>query len=230
MSKGHQVQPWYVVDSRRRGTRVELDRLASLQRILTALFPKAQHNLQPLKTRRLEDIPPMPEVTAAHARLARQAFLGQQYDWLARLMRSEGLSGLELSIHRDDKAHGYLEREVQRDPSGAVTLGDEPSDPDLEIFRGFEFPLFHTTKLQMQEEAARCGFSELLEATWFCHTPLTRSRPCGYCNPCRYTREEGLGRRVPEGTPIRFAEYTGVRAIWLVRQVLKDLGVTITRW
>jgi hypothetical protein len=35
-----------------------------------------------------------------------------------------------------------------------------------------------------------------MELTWFCHRPI-RGEPCGVCNPCIYTIQEGLGVRVP---------------------------------
>jgi hypothetical protein len=34
-------------------------------------------------------------------------------------------------------------------------------------------------------------FSEIMEKTWFCHTPV-HGEPCGVCNPCSHAIEEGL--------------------------------------
>lgn len=49
----------------------------------------------------------------------------------------------------------------------------------------------------MGKIAEENGFGSIMEMTWFCFAPTWRKTPCGYCNPCKYTREEGLGRRVP---------------------------------
>ena len=49
----------------------------------------------------------------------------------------------------------------------------------------------------MRAEAQRAGLEPCMELTWFCHRPID-DEPCGVCNPCIYTIEEGLGDRVPE--------------------------------
>lgn len=49
----------------------------------------------------------------------------------------------------------------------------------------------------MEAVAKKNNFSHIMEETWFCHTPYN-GKPCGICNPCKYTKEEGLGRRVPK--------------------------------
>jgi hypothetical protein len=63
--------------------------------------------------------------------------------------------------------------------------------------------VFDMTKRDMQRAARERGFAELMELTWFCHVPTPDGRPCGRCNPCRYTMDEGLARRVPLGTRLR---------------------------
>jgi queuosine biosynthesis protein QueC len=57
-------------------------------------------------------------------------------------------------------------------------------------------PLFNFTKKEMEAEAISLGFIDLMEQTWFCHVPRQDGSPCGRCSPCRYTKEEGLGRRI----------------------------------
>ena len=37
-------------------------------------------------------------------------------------------------------------------------------------------------------------YEDIMNLTWFCHTPID-GKPCGKCNPCRYTIEEGLRER-----------------------------------
>src|SRR5690606_27941094 len=76
-------------------------------------------------------------------------------------------------------------------------------DPRYELFKYFRFPLFDKTKRQMRAEAAAAGFDELMALTWFCHRPV-RGEPCGRCNPCIYTIEEGLADRVPWRGRLRY--------------------------
>ncbi len=71
-----------------------------------------------------------------------------------------------------------------------------PPDSDLRLFQQFRFPIFSCTKVEMQRVAREHGFADLMEMTWFCYSPTRRMEPCGRCNPCRYTAEEGLSRRI----------------------------------
>ena len=69
------------------------------------------------------------------------------------------------------------------------------------------------TKVQMGEEASRRGFADVMEMTWFCRRPTRRGEPCGICGPCLETRDEGLGRRVPDVSgPRRLARRLDHRA------------------
>ena len=63
--------------------------------------------------------------------------------------------------------------------------------------------LFDMTKRHMQAEARLSGFDDLMNLTWFCHRPR-KGAPCGTCNPCIYTIEEGLGERVPLAGRVRY--------------------------
>ena len=44
----------------------------------------------------------------------------------------------------------------------------------------------------------------MISKTWFCHNPI-RGKPCGYCNSCMYTIEEGLYERFGILALIRFS-------------------------
>jgi len=114
-----------------------------------------------------------------------------------------GLQDLELSIHKDDKAQVFVENDVElvkEENDEYYRLSENPSLPELKLFSYFTFPLLEMTKLEMAEKAKESGFSHIMEETWFCYNPLKDGKPCGVCNPCKYTREEGLGRRVPDAT------------------------------
>ena len=59
-----------------------------------------------------------------------------------------------------------------------------------------KYPVFRIDKLGMAQEAEREGWSDYMDMTWFCHSPVG-GKPCGVCGPCVYTIEEGLARRIP---------------------------------
>jgi hypothetical protein len=66
--------------------------------------------------------------------------------------------------------------------------------------------LFEVTKLDMAREADDRGWRPFMDMTWFCHSPI-RGKPCGICNPCLYTIEEGLGDRLPRLSRVRSAVF-----------------------
>jgi hypothetical protein len=210
------VQPWYVLDSWRRSTPVEIRTQAAIRAALSDMDAAMADQLLPTRFVRIEDIPADAVIAAQFQSLLGKSFLGSQYNWLARLAKSEEVM-LELSIHRDDRAHGFLCDDVELTEDGVYRLVDTPSDPALEVFRRFRFPLFDSTKLEMERAAKASGFSAIMEMTWFCFNPLPGGKPCGHCNPCKYTQAEGLGRRVPAGG--RFVTGVQSRALDLLWRI-----------
>lgn len=209
------VQPWYVMDSGRRSTKREIQAMEDIRNALERMDSTISQRFLPTRIFRIADIPADLAVTSAYERVAATYPLGRQYDWLARLARSQQVT-LELGIHRDDKFHAVLGDEVHRAASGSYSVKGT-TVTDLRVFSSFEFPIFDMTKVQMQESAREHGFDEIMEMTWFCFSPLMDGKPCGYCNPCRYTREEGLGRRVPAMSRARFTQHFALKAAWRVR-------------
>ena len=135
---------------------------------------------------------------AQYKRIRRLHYLGDQYQLLGEYADQFNVRDLELSIHRDDKARDALASAVKHyeDDGGGYYAIDPQSDYPVELFEPFRFPVFDLTKLEMREIARQRGFDKLLNLTWFCHTP-ENGKPCGLCNPCLYTIEEGLIERIP---------------------------------
>lgn len=55
----------------------------------------------------------------------------------------------------------------------------------------------------MKSWAEDRGLMEIMNLTWFCHNPMN-GKPCGQCNPCKYTIEEGLTYRFDEAALRRY--------------------------
>lgn len=186
------VQPHYIVDPGRRSASKELATMDNIRDAIAAISPDASVRILPNIVTDLRDLRPDAEITASFQRLRQAAHLGSQYDWLARYADQRNIVGLELAIHRDDRAHAFVTRQV----APAV-----PADINR-IFGAFEFPLLDRTKRGMRDDAARRGLSHVLDLTWFCFSG--NAEPCGVCAPCRYTIQEGLGYRLPIRSRARY--------------------------
>jgi 7-cyano-7-deazaguanine synthase in queuosine biosynthesis len=147
--------------------------------------------------------------------------LGIQYYDLAAIARHLALDDLELGIHAEEGSFWYdrLLASIAPHESGRWKLGTNPDPPELELFRGFVFPLLTLTKEDMAGRAAAGGFADLLELTWFCHTPDRKGRPCGFCAPCRLAIRQGLARRVPAVNRLK------LRLAWPAIKMLTRLRV-----
>lgn len=200
LNKKKIVQPHYILDHKRKSTNAELQAMKKIKQMIFSLDSNAKNLILETKVKDIRDIPEDDEITRSYLNLATQSHLGSQYDWLARYVKHFNIQGLELCIHRDDKATVFISKDVKKittEDDYYYVLKENTTIPELKIFSYFHFPLFELSKLDMEEIAINNGFKHIMEETWFCHNPTKDGLPCGLCNPCKYTREEGLGRRVP---------------------------------
>lgn len=202
LTEARTVQPWYVVEGARRASAAERNAMQAIRERLRASNADAAARLRETIEVRLDEIPPDAHLFAHYEACLRHGFIGGQYEWLARLCAARRIEPMELAVHRDDKARELLvelidSTRTQLDPRFA-------GDSRYELFRCFRFPLFDLTKQQMRKTAREAGFEALMNLTWFCHQPRS-GEPCGVCNPCIYTIEEGLGDRIPLRGRIRYA-------------------------
>lgn len=201
------VQPYYVIDRTRKSFTVELQTMEKLKKMTFSKFPHARKLLLPTIVQELEDISPNKELTECYTRLAARKRLGAQYEWLARFAKQAGLTNLEMCL--ETRSPGFFTSYVgpymvqtPDGPSFTFRLGESPQDPDVQHFKYFTFPITHLTKLDLQDLAQKHGFLDILNQTWFCHSPLGQ-KPCGTCRPCYTAVEEGMGRRVPLTSRLR---------------------------
>ena len=195
------VQPYYVIDSDRLSTGLELRTMKNIKTLLFEKYPQTKDLLLPTIFKDLFDIKPNQELTKRFERIIEHTYMGSQYDWLSRYCCEAGIQEMELSIHRDDKAHEVLEEyvcEYSEEKNACFKIDEKFKGSDeYELFRYFRFPIFNWTKLEIQSFCKNDSLNQFMDLTWFCHKPKGNSKPCGVCNPCTYTIEEGLGRRIP---------------------------------
>lgn len=194
------VQPYYILDLDRPSSNMEIKTMDKIKNMIIEMDNSASERI--LETIKVEkdSIPENSEITKAYKRLLETSHLGGQYDWLSRFTIMQNLNDLELSVHSDDKAEAFIREDVVKRKDGDdefYELKENYSNPDLFIFSNFRYPLLKLSKIEMEKNAKKHGFNHIMEETWFCYMPTPSGKPCGWCNPCRYTREEGLGRRVP---------------------------------
>lgn len=197
------VQPYYIVDGLRHRPGVPEEQLAMrrIRELIARRHPEAASRLFPTIDCAVETIPANAVLTAHYEGCLKAGFIGGQYEWLARYCAAHGIDGMELAIHRDDKARELLAGLIDGSRMRLDTA--HRGDSRYELFRCFRLPLFDTTKREMRSQAGQAGFDKLMSLTWFCHRPR-HGQACGTCNPCIYTIEEGLGERVPLAGRIRY--------------------------
>lgn len=193
------VEPYYLIDEDRPSTGVELLTMKRIRQNISEMDDSAASLIRPTKYFSVSQIPDDPEITKAYNTIKKTRFIGSQYDWLARYCKYRCITNLQLCIHEDDKAAVVVgpiisKKKLDKEP---VVWEDQylKTDEHL-IFKWFEFPILKLTKTDMANIAEQHGWRKIMEMTWFCHRPLN-GKPCGRCNPCRYTIEEGLAWRVP---------------------------------
>ncbi|MCG5516871.1 MULTISPECIES: hypothetical protein [unclassified Ectothiorhodospira] len=200
--EGRQVFPHYIIDFERRSSLRELQAISDIRKSLISLNEDAAKRIAELKITPITEIAKVADITKSYQRLRSRAHLGTQYDWLARYAKTNNIENLELSIHVDDKAYYFLNGKVDQPADGQWKLKDSITGDEY-IFSYFTFPLLETSKTDMREIAEKFGFIDLLERSWFCFNP-THGKPCGICNPCIYTAQEGMGYRLPKSAKLRY--------------------------
>jgi hypothetical protein len=207
------VQPIYLYfrpKPPRLSSDLEIRTMNRLGAEIRASLPRPDR-LRPTLIRLRGDFALSPEIRRADVALQKQAHVGSQYRWLAQFCHDTGFpdASIEMCMPRHDPP-SPLQCAIFEDPSAPrPTLKPGPA---ATLFRYYRFPTLHRSKAEMLAEARAGGFAEILEKTWFCHSPLW-GMPCGGCNPCRIARAERTGiRYAPLGPQIRGLQAAGRRA------------------
>lgn len=181
-ASGAVIQPYYIIDTARKSSLIEIRQIHRIKEDLSRKYSACL--IRDVKLIELGTIKVNEKIVEAHKRLVKESFMGSQYTWIAAL--AEQVKGLELSIHKDDKAE-YFARKLN------ANEGDKNSDEYI-IFGNLKFPILDYTKLEMEEEARNLGDLDIIYKSWFCFNPINNT-PCGICNPCQYSLEEGMAKR-----------------------------------
>lgn len=199
------IQPYYIVDTVRRSLPNELKAMANISKIIKS-HPRTKAVLLDLIKINLNDIKQDSEITNAFNRLHDTYIIGHQYDLIARYAVQNNIR-FEMSLEKSDRSKAMncilTETKLTTFKEGAyevLRIDVENSTHDgYAIYSNIDFPtsLWGLTKTEEVKRLAELGHSETVKHTWFCHFPVW-GMPCGHCNPCCDSINEGLAFRVPK--------------------------------
>ena len=194
------VIPYYLIDDNRRSTKVEMKTMEMIRSKITSESNDSDICIEDIQFFKVNEIPEDMAITVAYNNLLAHNFMGSQYEWLARFCKANDISELQLCIHKDDKAFQVIKNNIcpSEDNPNIFQVDDNYKGTDeFTVFGAFTFPVLNLSKLEMKSIAKQQQLDHIMALTWFCHKPTQHHKPCGKCNPCLYTIQEGLGSRIP---------------------------------
>ncbi|MHC4123087.1 MAG: hypothetical protein ACYSSI_05880 [Planctomycetota bacterium] len=206
--KAKLVQPYYVIDSDRRSTGLELRTMKDIKQRLFAEYPETKNLLLPTRYKELYDIQPNVDITQSFERIRSKHFIGSQYDWLARFAHETRIKDMEMSIEWGEKWEEILGQFLSQSVNKEILFQEiskefEGSDEHT-LWKYFRFPIFNLRKADTQTISKNEGFFDLMKLTWFCHRPCVNGTPCGVCNPCTSAMRQGMRWRLPFVSRVRY--------------------------
>ncbi len=216
------VQPYYMANYGRLSTSVELRQMDRIREAIASKDTSASQLIRDTIVLEYTATEHDPVLASQYNALKRRFFVGIQYLMLAEILKERDVRGVELCVHVDDRLHTLLHHHVEK-KGNSYAMKTLPEEDPLNLLSIFEFPVLDLKKTDMEASARDHGFLNILEKSWFCHEPDSKGRPCGKCNPCRYTIREGLGRRVPWQGHVRNHLWIFVRIYLKLRRGLERL-------
>lgn len=191
------IKPYYISDDRK-SEEYELNAIKKITKLLKnnpntkAKFEKLQ--IIDKKNKRYNH-----EIEETYNKIRKNDFFGSQYNWLAVFALEH--PGIEVSIHQDDKAiilinkYGKLKKVKDHVIGDYYIIDEEKTSEDIvKLFGNYNLPLANISKIDMKKYYIENGYKDIMDLTWFCYRPI-KGKPCGACNPCNYTIEEGMKER-----------------------------------
>jgi 7-cyano-7-deazaguanine synthase in queuosine biosynthesis len=222
------VQPYYIIDPERKSLQNELKTIQKISSEVRKSFPEKSKLLLPVKYLALSDIKSNKIISKSYTEIRKKQRLGIQYEWLASFCSQYQIFDMEVSLelrvkHKDNvviNATGnyLIERELKQ--GKVFVISDDAKGKYIyNLFGNMIFPVINNTKMQMYQYSKKQGFSEFLELTWFCHTPVRNKHACGKCQPCQSTQSEGLNWRLPIIAKFRYHTWR------ILRKITKTVGL-----
>ena len=119
------VQPYYVIEGARRASSAEQTAMRNIRELLRTSHPEASARLQETIEVPLDQIAADAHIFSNYENALHFAFIGGQYEWLARRCAQRGVTDMELAIHRDDKGVRSCWRNSSMPPADNSTPASE---------------------------------------------------------------------------------------------------------
>ncbi len=116
-----------------------------------------------------------------------------------------------------EKNGGVLEKYTDEGIKYYTIDEEKATDEVKDLFGRFRFSETYDLYKKDEEEFLRNnGYTDILNMTWFCHTPVL-GHPCACCHPCETTIDAGQTWRFSEVQMKRYRQYKSGTALWKVR-------------
>lgn len=199
------IQPIYIIDEDRKSLNIEIKRMNKIKTMVFERYPKSKSKIYPTLFIAKDDIEYNEEAMQSYKKLREKTFFGSQAQWISQL--SKQYNNLEHCVHKDDNIESLIRDYVSiyEDSNGDkyYKVDKQKSSEELyDLLGNLKYPILDYTKLEIKDIAVKEGFIDIMNETWFCHSPIS-SEPCGVCNPCKYVIEEGMSYRLSNKAIIR---------------------------
>ena len=203
------INPIYVLNPKRKSFHNELH---AIQKIIDLLKqkPDTKAEITPVQIINLSDIEIDSEIREARQLLSKQiGGLGYQYDYLSSLAKAHGQIGLGLEKAPDTGSDVGAVATIRKNgglikKAGFYYLNTQKATPEAKlVFQNMFFPVIDTTEVQMRKNFESWGYHDIMQNTWFCHSPIN-GQPCGLCRPCEEKMSSDMESLLPPKAQTRY--------------------------
>lgn len=161
------MQPYYVIDTQRLLTSVELLKRDQIKSVVIVRYPKIKDLFMPSILQYKEEIKPNEELMKHYQNILKRQGLGSQHYWLALLVDANKITGMEICNHKNDPATTIIAPSITKKTDGDSVyycVNEDYGDNSVyHLFKYFRFPLLPMTKTKIEQKARGYGFSDLME-------------------------------------------------------------------
>ena len=205
------IKPIYVIDENRKSTEIELEQIKKIMTIVRERFSANVLDIELYNKNWVLENCKNDKITNSFNYLRSKYNVGTQYEWFALLCDYLGVKMESAVVHQ---YHGKVEDAIEGEGELKLMENDFLSERYYamsgkdttcisDVFGKIIFPVIKLTKQDEERIARENGWMDIMELTWFCHTPIN-GEPCGLCGPCDDAMNTGMEWRMPKSSQRRY--------------------------